>query len=132
MFDLYSSFRNKFKEVAILSLGAVPGAFIRWQLDNDLLLNIFGALILGFVFGLPFRKHYHLVIGIGFCGSLTTFSGWMLDSAELLLSGFLIKAFGLIIYTFSLGLLSATFGFFFGRRFKQIKLFLLRFLIRRY
>ena len=65
----------------------------------------FNMNLLGFFVGLGFRGRLKLIIGVGFCGSLTTFSSWMIDAVILIINGFLIQGFGLIFCTFFLGLL---------------------------
>ena len=61
-----------------MALGAVPGALLRWLLQADPLANLVGCLVLGLVSGSdPARPRVMLMVGIGFCGSLTTFSGWI-------------------------------------------------------
>ena len=67
------------EELLLVALGAVPGALLRWLLLADPLANLLGCLVIGIVSGseLP-RPRAILLVGIGFCGSLTTFSGWIL------------------------------------------------------
>ncbi len=115
-YKLYSIIIKEFNLLILIALGSVPGALIRWQLNNDFLVNIIGSMILGFLCGSPFRRNLKLVIGIGFCGSLTTFSGWIFDSLNLMLSGSYAKACILIIYTLLFGLLSAACGLFAARK----------------
>ena len=115
MADIHFLSLKGFYKLFMIALGAVPGAFIRWQVSNDFIVNIAGAMVLGFVVGLPFRRRRYLILSVGFCGALTTFSGWMLESAVLFLSGSFIQAFGLIIYTLVSGLIAAALGFFIGR-----------------
>ena len=72
------------QELFLVALGAVPGALLRWQValhwaDRHLLVNVAGAALLGYLAGLPAAPRRQLLVGIGFCGSLTTFSSWMLD-----------------------------------------------------
>merc|ERR1712224_850913 len=57
-------------------MGAVPGALFRWQIDNIFIVNIIGCFLLGIINRLPIARRYKLIFGFGFCGSLTTFSGW--------------------------------------------------------
>ena len=99
-----------------MALGAVPGALLRWQLglhlaDLNLLANVLGAALLGFLAGLPAAPRRQLLLGVGFCGSLTTFSSWMLDAVRLLASGDGASALGLIGLTLGLGLGAAALGF---------------------
>ena len=114
------SLRKELEELLLVGLGAVPGALLRWQFgvllqDRDVLVNVLGSLILGLLLGLPYRPRVQLLIGIGFCGSLTTFSSWMVSSVDLIASGQQLAAFGLIGMTLGLGLGGAALGLWIGR-----------------
>jgi CrcB protein len=70
-----------------------------------------GSFILGFLAGpIPRRTSLVLLLGIGFCGCLTTFSSWMLDVAKLIQAG--RPAWGLLLIAVSLmlGLLCVAAG----------------------
>ena len=60
----------------MISIGAIPGALIRWQIDDIFVVNLIGCFFLGFLNSSNIFKKYKLILGIGFCGSMTTFSGW--------------------------------------------------------
>ena len=115
------SLGTELQELLLVAVGAVPGALMRWQFgvvmhDKDVLVNVLGALILGLLLGLPYRPRIQLLVGIGFCGSLTTFSSWMVNSVDLIASGKLFEAIGLIGITLGLGLGGAALGLWIGRR----------------
>ena len=117
------SLQLELQELLLVGLGAVPGALLRWQLalhlgDQNLLVNGLGAALLGLLAGLPAAPRRQLFLGIGFCGSLTTFSSWMMSSFELIHNGQLLSAVGLIAMTLGLGLGGAGFGLFIGRLIK--------------
>ena len=114
------SFRQDLSELALVALGAVPGAVMRWQIgsylhDNDVIVNVLGAFLLGWLAGLPLRPRRQLLIGIGFCGSLTTFSSWMVNCVSFIAQGDWPAALGLIGLTLGLGLGAAALGVFVGR-----------------
>ena len=114
------SFRTELQELLLVAVGAVPGALMRWQFgvvlhDRDVLVNVLGSLILGLLLGLPYRPRIQLLVGIGFCGSLTTFSSWMVNSVDLIVSGQQLAAIGLIGLTLGLGLGGAALGLWIGR-----------------
>ena len=112
--------RQDLRELALVALGAVPGAVMRWQIashfhDNDVIVNVLGAFILGWLFGLPIRPKRQLLIGIGFCGSLTTFSSWMVHCVTFISQGDWLAALGLIGLTLGLGVGAAGLGVLIGR-----------------
>ena len=120
MIRLYSKFEYQFKRFFLIALGAFPGALIRWQVNNDLIVNLLGTLILGFVIGSKLKLPFKLLIGVGFCGSLTTFSSWIINCLHLLMNGELLKATILIIFPLFAGLMAASIGFFIGERIKLV------------
>ncbi len=71
----------------LIAIGAFPGALLRWQIDEIFLVNLIGCFLLGFVNSLTILKRYKLILGFGFCGSLTTFSGWSFHLYELISQG---------------------------------------------
>jgi len=115
------SLQLELQELILVGLGAVPGALLRWQValhlnDQNLLVNVLGAALLGLLAGLPAAPRRQLLVGIGFCGSVTTFSSWMLAAMKHISQGHWGAALGLIGLTLGLGLGAAALGFFTGRR----------------
>lgn len=116
-----SLLRSEVIELLLVAAGAVPGALLRWQValhlgDQNLLVNVLGAAILGLLAGLPSAPRRQLLMGIGFCGSLTTFSSWMLAAMQHLSTGDWPAALGLIGLTLGLGLGASAAGFQLGQR----------------
>jgi CrcB protein len=116
----HHSLTAELQELLLVALGAVPGALLRWQValhlgDRHVLVNVVGAGVLGLLVGLPAAPRRQLLVGIGFCGSLTTFSSWMLDTIRLISAGHIAEAFGLVGLTLGLGLAAAWIGFQCGR-----------------
>ena len=121
MADATPSFRQEVQELLLVAVGAVPGALLRWQFgvvlnDRDVLANVLGSLILGVLVGLPYRPRVQVLVGIGFCGSFTTFSSWMVNSVDLIHQGRPMAAIGLIALTLGLGIGAAALGLLVGRR----------------
>ena len=88
----------------LISLGAVPAAIFRWQIDQLLIVNIIGCFLLGFINALLISRKFKLIFGFGFCGSLTTFSGWSLKLFDLIIQGsyklFFINSLSILIIGF--------------------------------
>ena len=121
-----STLRGELTELLLVAAGAVPGAVLRWQValhvgDQNLLVNVLGAALLGLLAGLPAAPRRQLLVGIGFCGSLTTFSSWTLAAMKQLSAGDWAAALGLIGLTLGLGLGAAALGFSLGRRLRPPK-----------
>tara|TARA_B100001029_G_C14822975_1_gene318686 strand:+ start:41 stop:385 length:345 start_codon:yes stop_codon:yes gene_type:complete len=93
--------KNKF---FLISIGAIPGALIRWQIDDIFIVNIIGCFLLGIINALPISRRYKLIFGFGFCGSLTTFSGWSLNLFQLISQGlyklFFLNSFIIVLIGF--------------------------------
>ena len=81
-----NSFFKK-NDFIIISIGAVPAAIFRWQIDQIFIVNIIGCFLLGLINSLPISRKYKLIFGFGFCGSLTTFSGWSFQLYKLINKG---------------------------------------------
>ncbi len=124
MVDLqHRQLRFELRELCLVAMGAVPGALCRWQIGMhfgpylggpagaNLLANVLGSFLLGFLAGpIPRRTGLLLVLGIGFCGSLTTFSSWLFDVMQLIQQQRQQTALLLIASSLCLGIFSAVAG----------------------
>ena len=99
-----------------ISTGAVPGVILRWQIDEIWLVNILGCFLIGFFNSLSFNSRYKLILCFGFCGSLTTFSGWILDLFVLISDGFYRQAFLNLTLMLMLGVFAVCLGNLFGKK----------------
>lgn len=101
--------------IAGIAVAGITGASLRWatnELVNDplvalLILNSAGAFILGILL----RTHQahssiRLCLGVGFCGSLTTFSTLTAEVAERINHGQITNAFGFTAITIGVGLIA--------------------------
>ena len=93
----------------LISIGAIPAAILRWQIGEIVIVNTIGCFFLGFINSLSISNRYKLIFSFGFCGSLTTFSGWSSQLFFLINQGFyklfffnliLIAIFGFVAYIF--------------------------------
>tara|TARA_Y100001968_G_C19029912_1_gene559293 strand:- start:322 stop:663 length:342 start_codon:yes stop_codon:yes gene_type:complete len=100
-----------------ISIGAIPGALIRWQIDKIFIVNFIGCFLLGLMNSLPISKRSKLIFCFGFCGSMTTFSGWSFQLFELLSHG-LFKTFLFnSIFLVLIGVFAAGLGHMIGNKF---------------
>lgn len=121
--------RFEAEELVLVALGALPGAWLRWQLSvllhgwlwagvgPTLLVNVLGSFLLGFLVGpIPRRTPLLLALGVGFCGSFTTFSTWILGLYELLVDAHYLVACVVLVFSFLLGVGAAWLGLCMSRR----------------
>jgi CrcB protein len=93
----------------LISIGAIPGALFRWQIDQIFIVNLIGCFLLGFFNSLDLTKRYKLTLGVGLCGSITSYSGWSMRLFDLLNQGlyksFLFNAILIVFFgVFAIGL----------------------------
>jgi CrcB protein len=125
--------RRELRDLALVAGGAIPGALLRWKLElvaeaaqrpglravtgADLLANLLGCLLIGVLLAQPpARSRLYLWGGIGFCGSLTTFSSWMLELVRGLEAGRAFEVLGILAVSLFGGLLLLRIGYGLGRR----------------
>ena len=114
--------------IGVMLLGGA-GAVARFQLDRavskrvgrpfpfgTLVVNLSGALLLGFFAGIALSPHVALLAGTGFVGSYTTFSTWMLETQRLGEERQLRPAVANIVVSLVLGLAAAWLGLWIGSR----------------
>ena len=110
-----SLFKNN-NNFLLISIGAIPGSIFRWQTDQIFLVNIIGCFLLGFINSLNISRRYKMILGFGFCGSLTTFSGWSFQLFKLINQGFYKLIFLNSIVLVILGIFAYGFGHLFAKK----------------
>lgn len=104
----------------LVAAGGLAGAAVRWgslELTDHatvalIVVNTVGAAILGFVVRRAgaARPRHHLLLGVGFCGSLTSFSTLALDAAVRLDDGQYAGMAILVLGSVVVGLVAARLG----------------------
>ncbi|MCO8273460.1 fluoride efflux transporter CrcB [Actinoplanes sp. TRM 88003] len=106
----------------LVALGAAVGAPLRYLTDQALrhragtfplgtfVVNIAGSLLLGFLIGVPVSDAAWSLLGVGFCGALTTYSTFSLEALTLFESGERLKAFAYVVTSLAVGLAAASLG----------------------
>lgn len=107
--------RQELQTLSLVAAGAIPGALLRWQLElllqAEFTANMLGCLVMGAVLAKANRRpRLMLLAGIGFCGSLTTFSSWMLRLVQLLQRGAGTEALTMLLLSLAGGLLMLLLG----------------------
>ena len=124
--------RRELGDLALVAGGAIPGALLRWRLgmempqglgalppwlNGTLLANLLGCLLIGVLVAQPPRRaRLYVWAGIGFSGSLTTFSTWMLELTRALQAGRLTDALMTLVLSLTGGLLLTSLGYTLGQR----------------
>jgi fluoride exporter len=111
----------------VVAAGGLVGAPSRYLLDravtvrvnSDLpwgtfVINISGALLLGFLTGLALGHHLSdldkALLGTGFCGAYTTFSTFTFETIRLVEDGRFLEAAGNVTVSVLVGLAAASAG----------------------
>ena len=118
------------REALLVSLGAVPGAWLRLKTVNHFqpmvpkkhwgtfIVNVVACFALGLVYALDQNctasKGITLLIGVGFFGSLSTFSTFSVELLNELRVGHLASALILAFGSIVAGVLAASFGYHLG------------------
>ena len=111
---------NQIKSFIFMSIGAIPGVIFRWQLKDIFLVNMIGCILIGLFNSFSFDSRYKLIFCIGFCGSLTTFSGWIFDLFILISDGSYVHALLDTISMLTIGFFAVCFGNLLGKRINKL------------
>ena len=121
-------------EAILVALGAVPGAWLRLRVVNHFepvvphkhwgtfVVNVSAAFFLGLFSGLHALQlkacsgvdgtaPMMLLVGVGFFGSLSTFSTFVVELLNTLQSRHFLQFVGLMVFSLVIGLLAAAAGY---------------------
>jgi CrcB protein len=120
--------------IRYVAAGGVIGSLVRWatvaSVADDqapqviLALNVVGSILLGVFVGLRYTRagarrltrNQYILLGTGFCGSLTTFSSFAVEVATRLDEGAVLSALTLGLTTPLLTVVGAGLGYRVGSR----------------
>ena len=108
-------------EFFVISAGSILGSLIRWKMDNIFFVNILGCFIFGFINNLHVSKKIKLFLCFSFCGSLTTFSGWILDLLNILNKGLYLSFFLRVSLFLVIGYFAMYFGYSLSNNLRKLK-----------
>lgn len=109
----------------LVALGGATGAATRWAIATQgpglwenlpltvLFINMAGCALLGLLLGRGATEQPRLLLGVGFCGGLTTFSTFAVDVASLFQDQLLSQA----AYLLAISVIGGLLAFVVGRRF---------------
>ena len=117
-------------EAGLVGLGAIPGAWLRLKVVNHFepmvpkkhwgtfLVNVIASFALGLVLALVERcsssTGIALLMGVGFFGSLSTFSTFVVELLNELRAGHVLAASALALISIVAGLIAAAAGYSLG------------------
>lgn len=114
--------------IALMTFGGV-GAVLRFAIDGSvsrrvlgalphgtLVVNLSGALLLGFLDGLAPSRDAALLLGTGVLGAYTTFSTWMFETQRLVEERQLARAALNLLVSVVAGVATAALGLWVGGR----------------
>jgi len=105
----------------LISLGSIIGSIARLGINNIFLANMIGCFFLGFINNINAKKKFKLFFCFSLCGSMTSFSSWLLDLFLLVQRGLYFK-FMIDLFLF---IIIGYFLYYLGYSFSR-KLFILR------
>ena len=108
-------------EFFIISIGSILGSLIRWKIESIFFVNILGCFIFGFINNLQISKKFKLFFCFSFCGSLTTFSGWILDLFNIFNKRLYLLFFFRVILFLLIGYFAIYFGYLISNNLNKLK-----------
>ncbi|ABM73027.1 conserved hypothetical protein [Prochlorococcus marinus str. MIT 9515] len=97
-------------------LFAYLASFLRFFLNNNLLVGVIGSFVYGFVISRRVSKLKKEILLTGFCSCFTSFSGFVLFLYEISIQGYFLKLFFYLNIIIVLNLIIMYAGFLLGRK----------------
>ncbi|MEM7110494.1 MAG: fluoride efflux transporter CrcB [Bacteroidota bacterium] len=120
------------KQVLLVGIGGFTGSIFRYLaylwIDrrfvgvfplSTFLVNVLGSLVLGFIIGLFVKSNIspdlRLFLGVGVCGSFTTFSTFAMENVSLIGQKYIMTSVAYTLASLVLGMLMAFAGYWIGK-----------------
>lgn len=122
------NFASMLKNIILVAIGGALGSIIRYLLSKivqettlssfpfgTMTVNLLGCLVLGIIYGMTsdltiLSREVRLLLAVGFCGGLTTFSTFMNETLCLIRAEHVLSAAVYVGVSASLGLLAVYIG----------------------
>ena len=104
---------NFFLKILLIAYFAT---FLRYYLDNNLLVSVIGSFIYGFVIERKISKFKKEILLSGFCSCFTSFTGFIYFLYQLIIQGYYLKLFFYLNVIIILNLIIMYIGFFISRK----------------
>ena len=104
------------KNLIILLFISYIATFLRFYINNNILVSTIGSFIYGFVIARKISNSEKEILLSGFCSCLTSFSGFILILYQLLIKGYYFKLFFYLNFIVIFNLLIMYFGYSISRK----------------
>ena len=104
------------KKFFIIILIAYLATFLRFYLNNNLLVSILGSFLYGFVLARTISKSKREILLTGFCSCFTSFSGFVHLLYQLIIKGYYMKLFLFLNLVIIFNLIIMYIGFLLSRK----------------
>ena len=100
----------------VILLVAYLATFLRFYLNNIIVVSFMGSFLYGFILPRTISKSKREILLSGFCSCFTTFSGFVDFSYQLIIQGFYIRLFFYLNTIVALSLITMYLGFLLSRK----------------
>ena len=104
------------KKLFILILFGYLATFLRFYLNNNLVVSVVGSFLYGFVLSRIISQSKKEILLTGFCSCFTSFSGFVYSFYELIIQGYYIKLFFYLNLVVFFNLIIMYIGFLISRK----------------
>ena len=106
----------KRKKIILILIFAYLATFLRFFIDNNLLVSLIGSFLYGFVIARTFSNTKKEILLSGFCSCFTSFSGFIYFLYELIIKRYYLSLFVYLNLIIIFNLLIMYFGFLISRK----------------